>query len=417
MGVQKIVMGLSLLSAVVSVGVAADAFEMSHGPYLLNPGVNTMSVRWVTPTPSGAALILREAGKTDTVIFFDDACGQVRYNTDAHCVTLRNLKPGTEYEYQLVNMDPKKCKMFEEGTYRKFTSFDPAKKNYRALFFSDIHNNSKVFGELLAVGESDKADFIGMIGDLSGSIGSAEKDIFKGYMDQAVSTLKSEKPVVMVRGNHEYRGGATWDWMKYLGTENNTTYRAFAHGNVFYIVLDSGEDKLDRTKGSNYTYFNSSAPYMEEQKNWLKEVMKSDAFKKADFRVVLTHIPTHGQADAFPQKRMREYFGALLNGTSSTDRIHLMLSGHDHRYMRVDAKTDKIKGFNMDKCVKGKDFNYTVVSNDGPGYGGVDHTLIVMDVTDDALTCTTKDHTGAVIDMFKVSKDGKIKDLMEIKSY
>lgn len=408
----------ALTVAALPFAAQADV-DLQFGPYLVNPAPDAISIGFVTPdkATSGGAIDYRIKGETEFKRVYDAEVGQIIFNRNNHLVHLKDLKPGAAYEYKVVTMDPKKYTFAESDSIFTFTTLDPAKKNHKFVLCSDIHNKPETFRHLMKLADAKSADFIVLDGDLAGAITYISSDIIKPCIQPATEMFGGSMPLVPVRGNHEYRGGKSNSWVDYVGTSDRKTYCAFTHGDAFYIVLDAGEDKLDRTPKANYTFFNHSEPYFKEQKEWLEKVVKSDAFKKAKFRIVLTHIATHGQPDAFPQKRMREYFGKLLNGKSKDNRIHLMLAGHEHRYLRVDAGSTKSKVFRMDKMLSGKDFNYTVVSNDGPGWGGVESSVMIIEVTPDKLNVTTlngeKDEP-VELDKFSIDQNGKVSDLMKV---
>lgn len=407
--------------AVASSFAAPAAAELQYGPYLLNPAPDAISIGFATPdkTTSGGAIDYRLKGQADFIRVYDAEAGQIIYNRNNHLVHLKGLTPGADYEYRVVTMDPQKHTFSESETTHTFTTLNPQKPSYKFVLCSDIHNREKTFRHLMQIADAKNADFVVMNGDLADSLTYISRDIFNPYMQPATEMFGGSMPMVMVRGNHEYRGAKSNYWVDYLGTPDRKTYQAFAHGAAFYIVLDAGEDKLDRTPGANYTFFNHSEPYFEEQQAWLKTVMQTPAFQQARFRIVLTHIATHGQPDAFPQKRMRRFFGDLLNGATPDTRIHLMLAGHEHRYMRVDAKSDKSKVFKMDKMVPGTGFNYTVVSNDGPGWGGVECSVMSIEVTPEKLTVTAlngDNDSSAELDKFTIAPNGAVTDLMDVPS-
>jgi hypothetical protein len=134
-------------------------------------------------------------------------------------------------------------------------------------------------------------------------------------------------------------------------------------------------------------------------------------------------MATHGQSDGPSQQMMRKYFMDLLNGTEPQTRIHLMLAGHEHRYMRVDPRSRACKVFpynhdgRQSRAVTGEAFNYALVSNDGPTCGGLDATLVIMDVTPDKLALQTLAPDGTRIDAFSIDRNGKVTDEMTVPEY
>jgi 3',5'-cyclic AMP phosphodiesterase CpdA len=112
----------------------------------------------------------------------------------------------------------------------------------------------------------------------------------------------------------------------YLHLPDGRYYHSFSHGPVYFICLDSGEDKPD----DNRYYFGLADfdRYREEQARWLKEVMATPGFRNAKFRVVLIHMPLYGGNNWHGEETNRRLWGDLLNRGG----IDLMISGHTHRY-------------------------------------------------------------------------------------
>ena len=100
----------------------------------------------------------------------------------------------------------------------------------------------------------------------------------------------------------------------------------FKMGPVFAMVLDTGEDKKD-----THPVYGGAIDfdrYREEQAVWLEEQMKTKAFKKAPFRVVMMHIPHFHSDDAHGTLECRRVFGPLFEKY----KIDLFIAGHTHEY-------------------------------------------------------------------------------------
>ena len=130
---------------------------------------------------------------------------------------------------------------------------------------------------------------------------------------------------MFVRGNHEYRGNAALKWLEYMETPTGKTYYSYNYGDHFFLVLDGGEDKPDsdiRNLGVMIT-----EDYVKEEAEWLKEVVKSEAFLNAKTRIVFCHMDPkdngwHGQST------ICKYLVPVLNEAG----IDVMLCGHIHQF-------------------------------------------------------------------------------------
>jgi len=129
-------------------------------------------------------------------------------------------------------------------------------------------------------------------------------------------------PRVFVRGNHETRAEAARlldEWMVGPGGE---FYYAFEAGDVFFVVLDTGETYADdHVEFSGLVDFTS---YHRRQAEWLAAVLASPRFIEARHRIVLAHIPPVGK-DIVPA------FSPVWDLLEGRSDIDLVVSGHTHR--------------------------------------------------------------------------------------
>ena len=92
-----------------------------------------------------------------------------------------------------------------------------------------------------------------------------------------------------VRGNHETRGPNARTLMTYFPHPSGKNYYSFNHGDVHFIILDSGEDKPDTHPV--YAGIVDFDNYRTEQAEWLKKDINSEEFKKAKYKIAVYHIP------------------------------------------------------------------------------------------------------------------------------
>ena len=109
---------------------------------------------------------------------------------------------------------------------------------------NDIHGSNDRLRAMLSDVKRENADLVIFNGDMVSTV-NEEDVIFTGFMDTAVDLFASEVPMYYVRGNHETRGRASSSVYDYFPTPTGEFYYAFREGPVFFLVLDSGEDKPD----------------------------------------------------------------------------------------------------------------------------------------------------------------------------
>jgi hypothetical protein len=134
-------------------------------------------------------------------------------------------------------------------------------------------------------------------------------------------TGERDLPRVYALGNHDHRAAGARQMADWLLPQGGKWYFSFPLGNVFFVVLDSGEDKADADR--EYNGLVDFTGYHQEQARWLQGVFASPAYLAAPYRVVILHTPLIAHTSpAF------DPVNALLNARVDID---LMVSGHTHR--------------------------------------------------------------------------------------
>ncbi len=371
-----------LFVAMLLYGVySAQAIKIIHGPYLQNVTNSEATVVWVT---DAKALSWVEVAPDDGTHFYREARPKF-YQTHlgkrllgrVHAVRITGLKPGTKYRYAVASKevlsqvkykvhygDVVATNVYRKGA-EKITTLNPAKESVEFVVLNDIHANQEQLEALLDTYDK-KTDMVFYNGDMVSQIVD-ENTLFSGFIDASVKRFATDVPFYMVRGNHETRGAFAASYMDYFPTATNKPYYTLHHGNIFFIVLDGGEDKPD----SNIEYYETADydNYRKEVAEWLEKVVKSAECKSAKYRVVLMHMPFIGGNKMWHGTRhAMECFLPILNKAN----ISVMLSGHTHRYSYYTPdKTDA-------------EFPILVNAHDTALKARVDGEGIVIDVVDKA---------------------------------
>ena len=164
-------------------------------------------------------------------------------------------------------------------------------------------------------------------GDMVSELNSQD-DVFAAFMDESISLFAKEKPFYYVRGNHETRGVFAPQLKRYFCPREQSLYYAVRQGPVFFIMLDSGEDKPD--SDIEYAGITDYDAYRTEQAEWVKAITESEDFKTAKFRICIAHIPPQSiEQDAWhgPVEVAQKFVPALNKAG-----IDLMICGHLHRH-------------------------------------------------------------------------------------
>jgi len=315
-----------------------DSHAFLTKPYLQAPGINSMTIMWLTNLKCLNWIEFGETEKLDKKAQ-QSQYGMLNTNSKINCVSLHDLKPKTKYFYkvfskQIVKFEPYKMTYGEtisSETY-SFTTLDPDAEKVSWLVLNDIHDRPNSFGELIQLNKDKPYDFVFLNGDMF-DYQIDEKQVVNHLLNP-LSLFSTEKPFLYVRGNHETRGEFSRNLFDYYYNYDNREYYSFQMGPVFALVLDTGEDKED--SHPVYGGANDYDKYREEQAVWLEKEMKTKAFKNAPFRVVMMHIPHFHSDDAHGTMDCRRLFHPLFEKY----KIDLFIAGHTHRYGLYEPNQD-----------------------------------------------------------------------------
>mgnify|MGYP000011109352 FL=1 len=336
---------LALLIAFVwaSVAAFADGIRITHGPYLQNITeteativwtTNRVSVGWVETAPDdGSNFYARERQR-----HFDSYIG-IKSEDSIHSVKLVGLKPGTTYRYRIYSQevlshesirvhygDVAATDVFRHQPLR-FTTADRTKADCSFVVLNDVHARKNFITPMLEGADWKKRDMVIYNGDMVSELNSQD-DVFAAFMDESISLFAKEKPFYYVRGNHETRGVFAPQLKRYFCPREQSLYYAVRQGPVFFIMLDSGEDKPD--SDIEYAGITDYDAYRTEQAEWVKAITESEDFKTAKFRICIAHIPPQSiEQDAWhgPVEVAQKFVPALNKAG-----IDLMICGHLHRH-------------------------------------------------------------------------------------
>jgi predicted phosphodiesterase len=340
---------ITLITFLLSSLALPAQIKLVHGPYLQNVTDNQavivwqadkLSIGWVELAPDdGTTFYACERPK-----YFDTNIG-VKVSSELHTVKLTGLKPGTSYRYRVfakeilshVNNKVHYGDVASTDVYSKeplkFTTLDKTKNETSFVVLNDIHHREGLITTLLGFNDNKNADLVFFNGDMI-SILNKPEDIFEGFMDESIKEFAAEKSPYYVRGNHETRGTYATEIQKYFNPREPHLYYTLRQGPVYFILLDTGEDKPD--SDIEYADIVDYDNYRTEQAEWLKTLKDDPDFKSARFHIVIEHMPTVKSPDSWHgQNDCMDKFTPILNEMG----IDLMIAGHLHadEYHEPDA--------------------------------------------------------------------------------
>jgi predicted MPP superfamily phosphohydrolase len=349
---------LCLTLVMFSQDIDNDDFIITHGPYIQNLTSSGITIIWTTNKPAIPGVNLTSPdGNVRFVRNSHD--GIIDGGGTLHKVHVDGLEPGKTYKYSISSVQVLKYQAYRiyygDTLLRRTENFTtpPMKSDgVRFTVVNDVHENSGKMASYLKNGSSPSPDFYIFNGDMVDYLQTVEQ-LYPSFIDTAVTYFAASKPFYYVRGNHETRGFVARDLKDYFDFKDGRFYYSFNQGPVHFVILDCGEDKAD-----NNRYYYGLADYDSyrlKELEWLKSEIKSDAYRKAKYRIVVVHIPiVRGERQGYGQQFLADNFGPVLQKAG----VDLMLSAHTHRNSFYEA--DK------------SGFGYTVLVNSNSSFAEVD---------------------------------------------
>jgi hypothetical protein len=219
-------------------------------------------------------------------------------------VQLRNLKPGTTYEYRVVPQT-------EWTEYHTFSTA-AADNSFSFIWYGDTHHSPK-FGELHNIADMAHPDvaFYSIAGDM------VSDGLFRNQWDDLFQFSKdviSRKPFMNVLGNHDNRSG--------LGA---LMYRElFSYPKIGPVGVPPEHSYSFRYKNALFLMVDVTSP-IDIQTSWIEDQL---SHTDATWKFVMFHFPPYNWEE--PYFNIQKAWGPIF------DKYHvdMVMSGHIHYYMR-----------------------------------------------------------------------------------
>lgn len=347
-------------------------------PYLQNPVGGGITVSWLTwaPVYSWVEYGLDTLDMQKAHVLVD---GQVICNNKLHKIRLQNLKPGATYYYRVCSKEILSyraySKIFGETAVSEFYTFKlPEAKttDFTAVIFNDIHKHHQTMEALYEQVKDSGYDFVIFNGDCIDDPANEREAVNSlSFFNDKVGA--GHIPVFYLRGNHEIRNAYSIQLRELFDYVGNKTYGAFNWGDTRWVMLDCGEDKPD----DHWVYYglNDFTQLRNDQVGFLETELKSKAFRMADKRVLMHHVPLYGNTDKY--QPCFELWGDLLKKAP----FNVSLNAHTHQYAFYP------------KGSVGNNFPVFV----GGGYGLKDATVMVLKKVGHKMTIRVLNAKGEVL--------------------
>ena len=301
-----------------------------HAPYLQNPTSNGITIMFQTNAISHCWV---EYG-TDTLhlktarsfIGGQEICYDIENK-----IRLDSLKPGQNYFYRICAQEiidyQSYSKTFGETYKSPFYSFtlpSTTCTDFTALIMNDLHETDATIKAFSKLAKQIPHDFVIFNGDCLPEPYNREYAI-KNIHILANAFNSTEKPTFFIRGNHEIRNAYSAGMPSLFDQPGGETYGAFSWGDTRFVLLDCGEDKPD----DHWVYYglNDFTQLRIDQREFLKEEIKSKDFKKAKRHILIHHIPLWGLGEK-SYSPCYDLWSPVLQKAP----FDINITGHTHRY-------------------------------------------------------------------------------------
>lgn len=326
--------------ATIKVRMSSRPFlEIAHGPYLQEVTTDGATFAFQTSQPSFSFIELKKEGEEDSNNYVGSQHGLKQADATFFAIRAEELQPNTTYQYRIHAKEIKSFQPYKvvfgdsiASPWYTFRTIDPKQKGGSIFITSDMHSNPKLLKNLLERCDYKTCTSFFYAGDMMNYMTENGEHPFTSFIDTSVEMFATSIPFEFVRGNHETRGNMARIFPSFFPKQNGKIYGSYLMGDVMVIMLDTGEDKSD--SHPVYAGLTDFDNYRSEQARWLEKVVKSKEFKKAKYRIVISHFPLvvdkdweKGTTWKGCQDASRKFL-PILNRAG----IDLIVAGHTHRF-------------------------------------------------------------------------------------
>jgi hypothetical protein len=381
---------LVLIALLPAVAFAAIA----RGPYLLNPGKETMTVSWVTDDPAPGVVRYAASGDPVEVPSLPEKFERAGLRTEYHHhVPLYGLTADTVYAYTVESGG-------EQAGPFEFVTAPPNTEPFSFAVYGDTRggHGDALDPEHLSLVEAIRPWAPALLVNTGDLIGSGEDVLDWDAYFAELADLGAETALVPAYGNHESGYDAEHDlsgkdnWARYFplpGAGRQDQWYSLDYGNVHLVVINMTDVQTLLTEDA-------------AQRVWLREDLAAAA---ANPRVNLIMAFYHQPAFSWDEGRNADFTAlAVVDPMLRDAGAKLVWSGHNHHYARA-----LFNGMEHVTTGGGGASLYEFVADveDEPGYRAhaLAYHFCLVDVTPMSAHVTVYGVAGDVLDEFEVTAD------------
>lgn len=345
---------------------------ITKGPYLVNPGKSSMTIRWETDKQADGAVYWGQEGRGR-----QSASAQLTGEKNGfhlYEVTLLNLQPGSDYLYE-VNFGANTL----TGHFRTAMN-DDTPMSFVAM--GDSRSNPDIFRLVAERVNQVNPDLIISNGDLVENGG--DFDQWQAFYFSAASAIIDHIPLLSCLGDHEGDGdnGELFRHFLYPGLPVNELWFSFDYGPAHFIALD-------------YRH-----PNNKKMIEWFEDDLSKTSSK---WKFVYMHRPCYNTGGH------RSNWGSdVWPALFQKHKIDIVFAGHSHLYERF---------FPLRPASSPQSWPVTYVTTAGAGAGlydavahpflavteSVNHFVYVQ-LAQDTLRYSAYRNDGSLLDQFLLIK-------------
>lgn len=379
-----------------------------YEPILTDFAPGRMSITFVTVNGVPAAVDYRKQGTEQWTRVWHTISGQKASLERVHRVTLNGLESDTVYEYRLVTEHPHRAFREDHSAVRTFCSAPEKFRPFNVLLIGDTQgawdDRARRVKAITGLPAFKNADILGHVGDYCDSTADIELALYPGLFDTF-----NGKPMIPVRGNHEYLGKESTLWCKYFGP----SMKLMRYADVAFLMLDSGNGPWKPAPAP--AVMNVPEPFWEEQRIWLEQAVASKEFKSARYKVLLAHGTPFGDASVEVPEPLRKLIDPVFGGQNPQAKLDLYIGGHVHVPMRTVPGKNQVYARQELRPQKltGSSYHFPIVLLGGPLKNNppeLQLTSLELKFTEQGIQGIARDLNGDVLDDFTVQTNGTVKN-------
>jgi predicted phosphodiesterase len=351
--------------------------KITSGPYIQYVDNSNVAIAWTT-NKNSTGYVEYGSNEENLIKINPSTNGIIDANTTIHKVII----PADNLNESVYRVGSTKINSYFQNNieygntsvseFKKFMNYKN-KDNITFYILNDVHENKNIYRKFLS---GDDYDFVVLNGDTVNSFDN--KDIIINELLKPLSKYtRGVKPIYIVRGNHETRGAAQVEFIKYTALPGDSYYYTFKIGRVYAVVLDSGEDKLDSHE--EYGGLANFKEYREKETVWLEKLSETEDYKNAVFKIAFIHIPLNSYGD--DNSYLRDYQEKWTNILNNM-KMDMVFSGHTHNPEVINADNTR--------------FSFPTYIGGGSYGNEKNYTAIKVNVTNDSMKVQYLTYDGRI---------------------